>query len=183
MAIGAIAGLADTAIKGTMAIGNAIGAAVKQKKANKQLDKANAFNQSMFDKQYYQDEFNRSEVQRALNAQQQFNEQQANMDNAANAVNGATPEVALAQQQARNNAMAQTISGIAANTSAQKDAIMGNFQNAKNQYFNSKAASYQNQATQQSQASANAATALEGKSVAAGMEAIQGWMPKKDAAQ
>lgn len=110
-------------------------AADRNRRALKQLKASDAFNENMFNKQYYQDMMDRSEVQSALNLQRKNDAAQAQQDMAQAAVMGATPEVQAAMQQQRNQGMANTIAQIAANTSAYKDAILGNYQNAKNKYF------------------------------------------------
>jgi hypothetical protein len=132
---------------------NQIAAGVHAKKARNQLKVSDAFNENMFNKQYYQDMMDRSEVQSALNLQRKNDAAQAQQDMAQAAVMGATPEVQAAMQQQRNQGMANTIAQIAANASAYKDAILGNYQNAKNNYFNSMANSYMQQSANETKAS------------------------------
>lgn len=133
---------------------NQIAAGVHAKKARNQLKASDAFNENMFNKQYYQDMMDRSEVQSALNLQRKNDAMQAQQDMAQAAVMGATPEVQAAMQQQRNQGMANTIAQIAANVSAYKDAILGNYQNAKNNYFKAMGDSYMNQSQQESNAAA-----------------------------
>jgi hypothetical protein len=137
-----------------MGAANQIAAGVHAKQARNQLKASDAFNENMFNKQYYQDMMDRSEVQSALNLQRKNDAMQAQQDAAQAAVMGATPEVQAAMQQQRNQGMANTIAQIAANTSAYKDAILGNYQNAKNNYFNAMGNSYMNQSQQETNAAA-----------------------------
>ena len=143
-------------VNAALGIGTAIGAADAAAKARKQLKASDAFNENMFNKQYYQDMMDRSEVKSALNLQRKNDVAQAQQDMAQAAVIGATPEVQAAMQQQRNQGMSNTIAQIAANTSAYKDAILGNYQNAKNNYFNSMANSHTNTSNQLSAISAQA---------------------------
>lgn len=132
---------------------NQIAAGVHAKQARNQLKASDAFNENMFNKQYYQDMMDRSEVQSALNLQRKNDAAQAQQDMAQAAVMGATPEVQAAMQQQRNQGMANTIAQIAANASAYKDAILGNYQNAKNNYFNAMNNSYMQQSANETKAS------------------------------
>jgi hypothetical protein len=144
------------AVNAGLGIANSIGAADAAAKARRQLKASDAFNKDMFNKQYYQDMMDRSEVQSALNLQRKNDAMQAQQDAAQAAVMGSTPEVQAAMQQQRNQSMANTIAQIAANTSAYKDAILGNYQNAKNNYFNSMANSHTNTSNQLSAAAGQA---------------------------
>jgi hypothetical protein len=143
-----------SSVNAALGIANSIAAADASAKARKQLKAGDAFNENMFNKQYYQDMMDRSEVQSALNLQRKNDAMQAQQDAAQAAVMGATPEVQAAMQQQRNQGIANTIAQIAANTSAYKDAILGNYQNAKNNYFNAMGNSYMNQSQQETNAAA-----------------------------
>jgi hypothetical protein len=152
--MGLVEGAIGGGINAALGIANSIAAADASAKARKQLKASDAFNENMYNKQYYQDMMDRSEVQSALNLQRKNDAAQAQQDMAQAAVMGATPEVQAAMQQQRNQGMANTIAQIAANTSAYKDAILGNYQNAKNNYFNSMANSHTNTSNQLSAAAA-----------------------------
>lgn len=95
----------------------------KQRQAN--LDKEKAESKAFFDKEYYTSELDRTENQSALRTLTDRLKEQTQRSRATNAVTGATPEVALAQQNNANKAYADVANRLAGMASQRKSIIAG----------------------------------------------------------
>lgn len=123
-------------------IGGAIGSSINARKAREELDKQNAIideqhakNEAIFNKQYYQNITDRTEVQDMLRKLEENQRTQQKRNDAQTAITGATPEAQLASQNSLNKSYADAIAGIARNASTLKDGYLNNWQNQMNNYY------------------------------------------------
>ena len=118
---------------------NAIIALMQSRRAAQQAReeqrKRDAFNKSMFNRQYYQDALSRSDTQNMLrNYRETMREAIKNQQNTA-VVTGETPEAVAATKRNNAKAYADAVAGITAQNSARKDAALANYQNMSNQSY------------------------------------------------
>jgi hypothetical protein len=99
--------------------------------ARSEYGKQNQLVDSIFNKQYYQDITNRTEVQNMMRLMEENQEKQAKRDEALAAITGGTAESALAAQESRNKSYADTLADIASNASTLKDTYLQNYQAQK----------------------------------------------------
>lgn len=103
--------------------------------AREEQRKRDAFNKSMFNRQYYQDALSRSDTQNMLrNYRETMREAIKNQQNTA-VVTGETPEAVAATKRNNAKAYADAVAGITAQNSARKDAALANYQNMGNQSY------------------------------------------------
>lgn len=119
--------LISTAIGAAAALGSAAYGAIKSSQANKKarrrIQDERDENKRWYDYKMAEDVTSRSDAQAIINKQRDLlNEQYKNI-RATNAVAGGSDEAVAAQKQAANNAVADTMSNIAADASNRKDAI------------------------------------------------------------
>lgn len=134
-------------------------AAGQQKKASdaarsEYADKR-AFLDNTFNKQYYSDITQRTDIQNMLRILNENQEQQSKRDTALAAVTGATPEAQLAGQGNRNKAYADALAEIASNASTLKDTYLQNYTANRMGLTNPEAAIRSNNANAWSQAGSN----------------------------
>lgn len=150
-------------------IGMSIASGSHAKKARKELenqysliDQLNAKNESLFNKQYYQDITKRTDMQNIFRMLQE-NQKQADERAAAQAaVMGASPEQQLAAQEASRKSYADAMADLASNAAQLKDAYMNDYMGRYNNVFGQRmglsdkiAGSWANQSAQESQAGSN----------------------------
>lgn len=126
--------------KGVTGIGTAIFGGIKGGKERKKAAKAlkegqaevnreKAFNDTLFNREYYQDYMQRSENQSALKVLRDRMRRE-NAETAQTAVvMGATPEAVAKQKEITNSIMGDTVSQIAANSSSFRDNVMNRYLN------------------------------------------------------
>lgn len=103
--------------------------------AREEQRKRDAFNESMFNRQYYQDALSRSDTQNMLrNYRETMRDAIKNQQNTA-VVTGETPEAVAATKRNNAKAYADAVAGITAQNSARKDAALANYQNMSNQSY------------------------------------------------
>lgn len=103
--------------------------------AREEQRKRDAFNKSMFNRQYYQDALSRSDTQNMLrNYRETMREAIKNQQNTA-VVTGETPEAVAATKRNNAKAYADAVAGITAQNSARKDAALANYQKMSNQSY------------------------------------------------
>lgn len=103
--------------------------------AREEQRKRDAFNKSMFNRQYYQDALSRSDTQNMLrNYRETMREAIKNQQNTA-VVTGETPEAVAATKRNNAKAYADAVAGITAQNSARKDAALANYQKMGNQSY------------------------------------------------
>ena len=124
------------------------------------------FNQELFEKQYYDDITNRSEIQQLLKEADERDKRQQRQNRATSAIMGSTAEQDLAAQDSINKGRADLLAEIAGNASKLKDGYLTNWQNQMNNYYASKlgmtdqlAAIETNKSNQWANTAANAAQA------------------------
>lgn len=117
--------------------------AVMQGKANKEIksqqntiDSQRAFNEQLFNQQYYQDMVNRSEISDMFRKLGERQDLERKRDNATSSVMGESVEAGIARDNARGKQYADATAGIAANAGIYKDGLLNNWQNYGNQYYN-----------------------------------------------
>ena len=147
-AISLAAGLISSAISSS----NAAKAAEASRKEYAQ--KAGMLNRA-FDKQYYQDVTQRSEVQDILRLYQENSNRQATRDNAIAAISGSTAEEKLAAQDSRNKSYANALADVASNASQLKDSYLNNYIQQRFGITNPEASIYSNVSNQWSQTGNN----------------------------
>jgi hypothetical protein len=119
-------------------LGTSIAGAIKGNKADAEADKAaeaarkeyqtkQQFLDETFNKQYYQNITDRTEVQNLMRLMEENQEKQTERDEALAAITGATPEAQLAAQEQRNKSYAETLADIASNASSMKDTMLQNY--------------------------------------------------------
>lgn len=121
-----VAGLASGIVGG---IKSANAAKEQQRLINEQEQK----NREWYNRNYYQNYMDSTEAQAAMKRVEDTLKRQNEQARAAQVVMGGTPEAALAQQQANNEVLADTATGLAAQSTARKanvDAV--NLQNENN---------------------------------------------------
>lgn len=126
--LGLIGGLGSTLLGGIMS-------GVQARKAETARKEEEARKQAEFDKRYYQDVMQRSDVSAILN---KARENLGNVNRRAEAsavVTGATPEAVVAQKAANANAYADTISGLVVNTSAMRDNLYQQHEQDRNAMY------------------------------------------------
>lgn len=133
-------GWISDAVKGVTGLGTALWGGIKsgkeRKKAAKALEQAGrevnqeqAWNDIWFNKEYYQDYMQRSEVQAALKALRDRLKRQSATDAQKAVMTGATPEAIAKDRELENDAYSNTLSAIAASSSNVKDRVMNRYLN------------------------------------------------------
>lgn len=110
-----------------------IKSAKEAKKQQALIDEQEKKNNEWYNRNYYQNYMDTSEAQAAMKRVENTLSRQNEQARAAQTVMGGTPELAVAQQQANNEVLADTATGLAAQSTARKanvDAI--NMQNQNN---------------------------------------------------
>lgn len=150
--IGAGASLASSLIGGAQAKRAA-------EKANNELATQRQRNEDWYRRRYNEDYTQSAEAQAAMTRARELAREQMQAARATAAVMGGTEAGVAAQQQAANDMLADTMSGIAQNATARKDAV-------ESQYMQTEAALSQQQQNVYNQQAANSAAAAN-----AGMQA------------
>lgn len=152
--IGAVGSLASSII-------GAVGSANANRRANNLISTQQANNRAWYDMKRNEDHLTRSENQAVLNKTRELLNEQYKKSRATNIVAGGTDESLALQQQAANETLANTMTNIAGQASAYKDA-------AEQQYRQTDAALTNQQIAVQQQQSQNIAKAA-GQGVQAGL--------------
>lgn len=153
-----------------MGVASSIGSAVSSKKAAKQVAKEEADiekkrmeDEDLFNRRYYADVTERSEIKSMLNTLQENQQSQAAREEARAAVTGATAEEKLSAADSRRKTYADAVAKMAENASTLKDGYLTNWQNQRDKYYEQKlgmndkiAGIYNTQATNQANAAGNA---------------------------
>lgn len=124
--LGAIGGLASGIFGG-------IKSAKEAKKQQALIDEQEKKNNEWYNRNYYQNYMDTTEAQAAMKRVEDTLRRQNEQARATQTVMGGTPELAVAQQQANNEVLADTVTGLAEQSTARKaqvDAI--NMQNQNN---------------------------------------------------
>ena len=127
------------AAAGIAASGAAAGKAAKAKNEQRKkqgiINEQDAYNESLLDKEYYQDWSKRTEIQNAMR-QLEANQRQADARSTTKgAIMGATPEQQLAAQEINRSAYANSLAQIASNASMLRDQALRDKMGAKNRTY------------------------------------------------
>lgn len=136
-------GFFGSIVKGITGIGSSLFGGIKSgkerkkaakalKEAQEQINQERAFNDTLFNREYYQDFLQRSENQAALRMLRERlkRENQATAQRAV--ITGATPESMAKAKELSNNTYSDTVSRIAANSSNAKENVMNRYLNFRN---------------------------------------------------
>lgn len=123
--------------------------------ARAEYNSKKAFLGDVFNRQYYQDITQRTDVQNMLRLMNENQERQAKRDEALSAITGGAAETALAAQDSRNKSYADALAEIASNASQLKDTYLQQYQNGMMSLTNPEYSILSNNADQMSQAGAN----------------------------
>lgn len=147
------------AVGGSIAGG--IAGANAASKQRRMLQEQKQKNQAWYDKNYYADPTQRADAQAVLTRMRDIMQSRTKRAAGTAAVTGGTEESVAAEKEAQNNALAQTVSGIAASNENRKD-------NVEQQYMQKDAAITDAQMQQQSNIGQNIAGAVSGLGQIAG---------------
>ena len=123
------------AAKGVVGLGSALFGGIKSgkerkkaakalKQSQEEIDKEKAFNDILFNREYYQDFLQRSENQAALKMLRDRLKRQNEATAQTAVITGATPEAKAKQKEISNQANGNVVSTVAANSSSPKHAVM-----------------------------------------------------------
>lgn len=158
-----MAGLAQSVIGGAIAIGSSIAGAAASKKYNRKarqlLEKQREENKNWYDTKMSEDYTARTDVQNVINRQRELFEEQYKRARASQAVAGGTDESLAMQKAAANDAMAQTMEGVAANASSYKDSVENAYRQQDANLVQQQVDTYKAQAGQSAQAAGQATSA------------------------
>lgn len=168
-------GAVTAALGGLMNLGSTIGGLAASKKVN---DQAQADHNAKvketdewWNRKENEDILMRSDMQNILRKQRELYNDQMQRARATNIVAGGTDESLALQQQAANKAVGDTMSDMAANASAIKDANEAQYLQRKDALYNAQQQIYANRANAISQAASQAA-GMGTQAVGAGLNAI-----------
>lgn len=151
-----MAGLAPSILGGAASLGGAIYGAISSAKNNKKaralIQKQRDDNRAWYNTRMAEDYTQRSDAQAVLTKQRELLQEQYKQGKASNIVSGGTDEGLALQKEAANNAMAQTMSGIAANAASYKDSVENQYRAQDNALNQQQVQTYGQQAQQASQA-------------------------------
>ncbi len=151
----------------------AVGSAKANKRANALIDNAQKENESWYDRQMSRDYTRRAENQAILKRQRELLDEYYNRSASAQAVTGGTDEAVAMSKASANDALAKTMTNIAAQSTAQKDA-------AEQQYLANKATLTQQQIAAQ-QAKAQQVATAAGQGISAGLNLLGSTIAKENA--
>lgn len=112
-------------------VAGGIGSAVAAGKARQQLDSLGREYDTMFNKDYYQDYTQRADVQSALARMREQMKRNSEANRNTAAVTGATPEAAIAAQEADRRQLGETTSNIAGQATTYKDQVKNRYMQQK----------------------------------------------------
>lgn len=137
IAAGAAAGLAG-----------GIGSAINAGKSRGQLDALGKEYDTMYNKDYYQDYTQRSDVQAALGRMRDQMKRNSEANRNTAAITGATPEAAIAVQEADRRQLGDTTANIAGQAASYKDQVRNRYMQQRQWMTQQRMADYNNQAQQ-----------------------------------
>lgn len=146
---------------GSAAIG-AVASGIQNRKARKILQQERDENEKWYNMKSAEDYTQRSDAQAIFNKQRELLDKAYNNASAANVVAGGTSEAEAMQKAAANDAMAQTMSDVAANASNYKDSIEQQYRNKDAALAQQQAQAHTAQGQQIAQAAGQAVNASVG---------------------
>lgn len=137
----------------------AVQSAIANNRARKEVQNQRDKNRQWYEQRMAEDYTQRSDVQAVFNQQRQLLQDQYKQARATQAVAGGSDEAVALQQQAANDAMAQTMSNVAAGASAHKDNVEQQYMQRDAQLSAQQAQMHQQQAAATAQAAGQAISA------------------------
>lgn len=166
-----VAGIGGVASLATAALGTYF-SSKKAKQAEAEINSLRKDNKNWYDKEMHSDYLNRSDVQAILKNQRELLNEQYKRAKATAVVTGATDESLAMQQKAANDSISDTMTKVAGQASAHKDAV-------QQQYRQTDLALAQQQIASKQQQSANIAAAA-GQGVSAGLNLVGSAIKKEN---
>lgn len=130
------------AVSAAVGIGSSVASGVKANEAKKEalkkereIAKKEAKDESIFNKQYYQDMTKRTEVQNMLRILDENQKTAEKRSAAQSAVMGSTTEQQLAEKEGIRKTYADSVAEIASNASSMRDGYLSNYQNRNDANF------------------------------------------------
>lgn len=164
----AVAALAAAVMGAATSLGSTIYGSMQSRKnrakALNLLSRLKSDNQKWYDTQMAQDYTQRSDTQAILKKQKELLDEHYNKARATNVVAGGTDEALAMQKQQANDTLADTMTNIASQASAHKDAVEQQYINQKNALIQQQAGIYTGQAQSVAQAA--------GQGVSAGLNLV-----------
>lgn len=113
-----------------------IKAAKQRKKAQKALNEEKTYNENLFNREYYSDPLERSDSAALLRNLREGLKERSKNSAATAAVTGATPEAIVAEKEASNKTISDTMSNIGAMNAQYKDNVMNRYLNQRQNLYN-----------------------------------------------
>lgn len=113
-----------------------IKAAKQRKKAQRALNEEKTYNENLFNKEYYSDPLERSDSAALLRNLREGLKERSKSSAATAAVTGATPEAVLADKEAGNKTISDTMSNLGAMNAQYKDNVMNRYLNQRQNLYN-----------------------------------------------
>ena len=113
-----------------------IKAGKQRKKAQRALNEEKTYNENLFNKEYYSDPLERSDSAALLRNLREGLKERSKSSAATAAITGATPEAVLADKEAGNKTISDTMSNLGAMNAQYKDNVMNRYLNQRQNLYN-----------------------------------------------
>lgn len=109
-----------------------IKAGKERRKAQRALDEEKKYQEDLFNREYYADPMERSDNAALLRSLREGLKERTRQSAGVAAITGATPEAIVAEKEAANNAIADTMSNLGAINQQYKENVMNRYLNQRN---------------------------------------------------
>lgn len=113
-----------------------IKAAKQRKKAQRALNEEKTYNENLFNREYYSDPLERSDSAALLRNLREGLKERSKRTTATAAITGATPEAIVAEKEASNKTISDTMSNLGAMNAQYKDNVMNRYLNQRQNLYN-----------------------------------------------
>lgn len=113
-----------------------IKAAKQRKKAQRALNEEKTYNENLFNREYYSDPLERSDSAALLRNLREGLKERSKRTTATAAITGATPEAIVAEKEASNKTISDTMSNLGAMNAQYKDNAMNRYLNQRQNLYN-----------------------------------------------
>lgn len=113
-----------------------IKAAKQRKKAQRALNEEKTYNENLFNREYYSDPLERSDSAALLRNLREGLKERSKSSVATAAVTGATPEAIVAEKEASNKTISDTMGNLGAMNAQYKDNVMNRYLNQRQNLYN-----------------------------------------------
>lgn len=103
----------------------------KRRQMGNEMNKWNAENEALYNKEYHSDYTQRADVQNIIRQMREESDRNRKIDEGKQVITGGTPQQALASQDRRNKAMSNLFSNLAGQGARHKDNVQGRYLNRK----------------------------------------------------